>query len=356
MLSRVAENVYWLARYLERAESTARLVNINANLLLDLPPEYRPGWLALIDITGSRELFDARERRAEERDVVHFLIADLDNPGSILSSVRSARENARMLRDVLPNEVWEHMNELFMEIKEKLPAALSKRIRFHFLQRIIRGMQALTGELEGTMSRNDAFTLLMLGRNLERADMTSRIIDVRSAQLLPEDAPGFGPFDTIQWLNLLKSLSGYQMYRLSQRTHVSRSAVLEFVLRDLRFPRACQFCLKEVEHFLRALPRSGGVLGSLGGARSFLDKATLATLDQAALHEFIDRLQLHIIVVHEGIAQTYFPPRAGAGGQSQVQFCSDERQKVSLLSDAPRSECGILEESVKLTVPHQSRP
>ena len=356
MLSRVAENVYWLARYLERAENTARLVNVNANLLLDLPPEYRPGWLALIDITGSRELFDARERRAEERDVVHFLIADLDNPGSILSSVRSARENARMLRDVLPNEVWEHMNELFMEIKEKLPAALSKRIRFHFLQRIIRGMQALTGELEGTMSRNDAFTLLMLGRNLERADMTSRIIDVRSAQLLPEDAPGFGPFDTIQWLNLLKSLSGYQMYRLSQRTHVSRSAVLEFVLRDLRFPRACQFCLKEVEHFLRALPRSAGVLGSLGGARSFLDKATLATLDQAALHEFIDRLQLHIIVVHEGIAQTYFPPRAGAGGQSQVQFCSDERQKVSLLSDAPRSECGILEESVKLTVPHQSRP
>jgi uncharacterized alpha-E superfamily protein len=356
MLSRVAENVYWLARYLERAENTARLVNVNANLLLDLPPEYRPGWLALIDITGSRELCDAREKRAEERDVVHFLIADLDNPGSILSSVRSARENARMLRDVLPNEVWEHMNELFMEIKEKLPAALSKRTRFHFLQRIIRGMQTLTGELEGTMSRNDAFTLLMLGRNLERADMTSRIIDVRSAQLLPEDAPGFAPFDTIQWLNLLKSLSGYQMYRLSQRTRVSRSAVLEFVLRDLRFPRACQFCLKEVEHFLRALPRSAGVLGSLGGARSFLDKATLATLDQAGLHELIDRLQLHIIVVHEGIAQTYFPPRAGAGSQSQVQVSSDERHKAPLFLEAPRSERGILEESVKLTVPHQSRP
>ena len=335
MLSRVAENVYWLARYLERAENTARLVNVNANLLLDLPPEYRPGWLALIDITGSRELFDAREKRAEERDVVHFLIADLDNPGSILSSVRSARENARMLRDVLPNEVWEHMNELFMEIKEKLPAALSKRTRFHFLQRIIRGMQTLTGELEGTMSRNDAFTLLMLGRNLERADMTSRIIDVRSAQLLPADAPGFRPFDTIQWLNLLKTLSGYQMYRLSQRTRVSRSAVLDFVLRDLQFPRACLFCLKEVEHFLRALPRSAGVLGSLEGARSFLDNATLATLDQPGLHELIDRLQLHIIVVHEGIAQTYFPPRVGASGQSQVQFSSDERQTIPLSSDAP---------------------
>src|SRR5579863_2329759 len=317
MLSRVAENVYWLARYLERAENMARLVNVNANMLLDLPPKYRPGWLALIDITGSRERFNGREKRAEERDIVHFLVADLENPGSIFSSVSSARENARTLRDVLPNEVWEHMNELFMDIKEKLPAALGKRTRFHFLQHIIRGMQTLTGQLEGTMSRNDAFTLLMLGRNLERADMTSRIIDVRSAQLLPKDAPGFQPFETIHWLNLLKSLSGYQMYRLSQRTRVSRSAVLEFVLRDLQFPRACLFCLKEVEQFLQALPRSAGVLHSLEEACSFLDSAQPATLDQPALHELLDRLQLHIIIVHEGIAQSYFPQRAEAGGQSQ---------------------------------------
>jgi uncharacterized alpha-E superfamily protein len=129
LLSRVAENVYWLARYLERAENSARLINVNSNMLLDLPPEYRPGWLALIDITGSRELFDKRERRVEERDIVNFLIADLDNPGSILASIRAARENARTLRDVLPNDVWEHLNELFMEIKEELPTALGKRAR-----------------------------------------------------------------------------------------------------------------------------------------------------------------------------------------------------------------------------------
>jgi uncharacterized alpha-E superfamily protein len=333
VLSRVAENVYWLARYLERAENTARLVNVNANLLLDLPPEYRPGWLALIDITGSRELFDAREKRAEEREIVNFLIADLDNPGSILAAIRAARENARTLRDVLPNEVWEHMNELFMEIKEELPAALAKRARFAFLQRIIRAMQTLTGELEGTMSRNDAFTLLTLGRNLERADMTSRIIDVRSAQRLPADAPGFGPFDTIQWLNLLKSLSGYQMYRLSQRTRVSRFAVLEFVLRDRYFPRACLFCLKEAEQALWGLPRSAGVLKVLEEARAFLANASLATLDQPGLHELIDRLQLHIIVVHEGIAHTYFPPAPGSSAQHQVQFSSDERQTLPLFSE-----------------------
>ena len=189
-------------------------------------------------------------------------------------------------------------------------------------------MQTLTGQLEGTMSRNDAYTFMMLGRNLERADMTSRIIDVRSAQLLPADAPGFQPFETIQWINVLNSLSGYQMYRLSQRTRVSRSAVLEFVLRDRQFPRACLFCLKEVEHYLQALPRSAEVLGSLGEACGFLASAQPATLDQPALHELLDRLQLHIIIVHEGIAQSYFPLRAGASGQSQLQFSSDERQKM----------------------------
>ena len=124
MLARVAENIYWLARYLERAENTARLINVNANLLLDLPREYGLGWLPLIDITGSRELFDKRERRVEERDIVQFLIADLENPGSILASISSARENARTLRDILPNEAWEHLNEFFMEFTAELPTAL----------------------------------------------------------------------------------------------------------------------------------------------------------------------------------------------------------------------------------------
>ena len=134
MLARVAENIYWLARYLERAENTARLISVNANLLLDLPVGYRLGWLPLIDITGSRELFDRSEQRSEERDIVQFLIAELDNPGSIRASLRFARENARTLRDVLPNEAWENLNEFFMEFTEELPAALNRRTRFKFLQ------------------------------------------------------------------------------------------------------------------------------------------------------------------------------------------------------------------------------
>jgi uncharacterized alpha-E superfamily protein len=329
MLARVGENVYWLARYLERAENTARLISVNANLLLDLPAGFAPGWEPLIDISGSRELFAARGKRADEREVVQFLIADPDNPGSIFSSWKMARENARTVRDLLPTESWELLNQFYLELTDELAAGLAKRARFNLLKRIVLASQTLTGGLEGTMNRNDAYTLLRLGRNLERADMTSRIVDVRSAQLLPADTPELRPFDTIQWMSVLKSLSGYQMYRLSRRTRVTRADVLEFVLRDREFPRACLFALNQTAACLRALPRSAGVLDTLGGAVAFLEHANLATLDQAGLHELIDRLQLHISGVHNGIAQTYFPAPA-APGMRQSQELAGTRQTRTL--------------------------
>ncbi len=334
MLARVVENVYWLARYLERAENTARLVSVNTNLLLDLPKGLAPGWQPLIDITGSREMFDARGSRADERDIVQYLLADPGNPGSILASFKMARENARTLRDIFPTEAWELLNQFFLEFVEELPTGLNKRTRFNFLKRIVLTSQTITGALEGTMNRNDAYTFLMLGRNLERADMTSRIVDVRSAQLLPADAPELRPFDTIQWMSVLKSLSGYEMYRLSRRARVSRTDVLEFVLRGEQFPRACLFSLRQIEQCLLALPRSAGVLDALAGVIKFIGAAEMATLDQPGLHELIDRLQLHIIGVHAGIAQTYFPSRGGAMGMRQMQW-SEGVRTLPLFADSP---------------------
>jgi uncharacterized alpha-E superfamily protein len=334
MLARVVEHVYWLARYLERAENTARLVSVNTNLLLDLPRGYAPGWQPLIDITGSRELFDTRAGRADERDIVQFLIAEDANPGSIVSSFKMARENARTLRDIFPTDSWELLNQFFQEFSEELPTGLNKRTRFNFLKRVVLTSQTLTGAIEGTMNRNDAYTFMLLGRNVERADMTSRIVDVRSAQLLPEDAPELRPFDTIQWMSVLKSLSGYEMYRLSRRTRVSRTDVLEFVVRGVEFPRACLFCLKQIEQCLLRLPRSSGVLDALAGAIGFVTAADLATLDQPGLHELIDRLQLHINGVHDGIAQTYFPTRAGMYTQRQTQW-SEAISSLPLFAEGP---------------------
>jgi uncharacterized alpha-E superfamily protein len=176
------------------------------------------------------------------------------------------------------------------------------------------------------MNRNDAHTFSLLGRNLERADMTSRIVDVRSAQLLPAETPELRPFETVQWMSVLKSLSGYQMYRLKMRTRVKRTEVLQFLLRDDEFPRSCQFCLKQVEGALAPLPRSDSVLEVLEGAARFIHRAPLATLDQPALHGLIDDIQLRISNVHSRLAEIYFPSGEISGVQRMTGQSQSQRQ------------------------------
>jgi uncharacterized alpha-E superfamily protein len=330
MLARVVENVYWLSRYLERAENTARIIGVNTNLLLDLPGGIAPGWLPLVDISGNRAEFDARGTKGDERDVVHFLIAEKDNPGSICSSLNAARENARTLREILPTEAWELLNQFFADFTKELSTGLNKRTRFEFLKRIVITLQTIGGIFDGTMNRNDAYSFMLLGRNLERADMTSRIVDVRSAQLLPAETPELRPFESVQWMSVLKSLSGYQMYRLKMRSRVKRADVLQFLLRDDQFPRSCQFCLTQMEASLSPLPRSEGVLEVLETAKRFIERAPLATLDQPGLHELIDKIQLRIHGVHDGIAQIYFPSSVQAMQRMPSQTQSQSQRQTSL--------------------------
>ncbi len=337
MLARVVENMYWLSRYLERAENTARIIGVNTNLLLDLPGGIAPGWLPLVDISGARaefdRLHDGKATRGAERDVVHFLVADRGNPGSVCSSIHYARENARTLREILPTEAWELLNEFITDCTRNVDNAVNKRTRFEFLKRIVVTLQTIAGMLDGTMNRNDAYIFSLLGRNLERADMTSRIVDVRSAQLLPAETPELRPFESVQWMSVLKSLSGYQMYRLRMRTRVKRTDVLQFLLRDDQFPRSCQYCLMQIERSLKDLPRNEGVLDVLEGATRFIDRAPLATLDQPGLHELIDKLQLHINNVHDMIAANYFPSRDAGGVRrmpSQSQPAAQSQRQSSL--------------------------
>jgi uncharacterized alpha-E superfamily protein len=334
MLARVAENIYWLARYLERAENTARLISVNANLLLDLQRGYELGWLPLIDITGSRLAFDALKRRSDEREIVQFLIAEAENPGSISASLNAGRENARTLRDILPDEAWEILNEFFQEFTAELPTGLNRRTRYNFLKRIVLASQTLAGVLDGTMSRTDAYTFMMLGRNLERADMTSRIVDVRSAQILPADASDLGPFHTIQWISVLRSLSGQHMYRQTRRARVSRVESLDFALRDAEFPRSCMFCLRQIELGLRTLPRSSGVLDTLAGAHRFLALVNFADIDQAGLHQLIDHLQVYLNGVHASMAQAYFPALPG-NARRPMEQSQEGGSTLPLFADAP---------------------
>jgi uncharacterized alpha-E superfamily protein len=160
--------------------------------------------------------------------------------------------------------------------------------------------------------------------------MTSRIVDVRSAQLLPAETPELRPFETVQWMSVLKSLSGYQMYRLKMRTRVKRTDVLQFLLRDDEFPRSCQYCLTQIERSLKPLPRCESVLEVLETAALFIERAPLATLDQPGLHELIDKIQLRISDVHDGIASNYFPSHDASGIQRMVGLPTQSQRQTSL--------------------------
>ena len=308
MLSRVAENIYWMARYVERAENTARLVRVNANLLLDLPRGIAPGWEPLVSIMGVDEEFHKRRTRATERNVVKFLIGDSSNHCSILSSLQAARENCRTIRDIIPRSGWEQINELYLYARENVNAGLTKSGRHAYLARIIAGSQTINGLLGSVVLRDEAYQFLRIGRNLERADMTTRIIDVRSTDLLPEEAAESKTFDTIQWVSVLNSLSAYQAYRRKVQAQVRRGETLQFLFKNTLFPRAFIHCLYALEESLGELKNNQISLMEL---RKLIHKVSATQVDKLRkeqLHTFIDDLQLGIIKLHQAMAKTYFLP------------------------------------------------
>jgi uncharacterized alpha-E superfamily protein len=315
MLSRVAEHLYWMGRHLERAENTARLVNVNGSLVLDLPKHARPSWSSLIAITGSDELFQGHYPSAAEGYVVKFMLADDGNPGSILSSIRSARENARTVRDIIPREAWEQINEFYLTTRKHLAGGLSPKWRYAFLKEVILSVQQIAGILDGGMSHDAGFEFMCIGRNLERADMTTRIIDVRSANLVPQDTSELRPFDTVQWMSVLKSLTAYQMYRRSMQVRVSRAAVLRFLFQGDEFPRSVRHCVAAVEASVATLAHNEGPLRVLGRLKRAVMGTEVDHLSQSQLHTFIDDLQIGLGEVHDELSKPYFlPPVSAAPG------------------------------------------
>lgn len=323
MLSRVAGNIYWMARYLERAENTARLVNVNSHLLLDLPKNMTFGWESLIAITGCDNLFYESYKEPTERNVTKFLVGDEKNVSSILSCLAQTRENMRTSRDIIPADAWEQLNDLYLFVRNAVSNGITKRNRYDFLRKIILGCQQITGITAGTMNRDAAYNFLRMGCYLERADMTTRILDVRSANLLPkqseEGSVNLSPFDNIQWMSVLKSLTAYQMYRQRMRLRVKGEDVLKFLLQDSEFPRAVSYCLSIVETCLSGLPKNDTPLRGLGRLQRQIQSANVRELAHHGLHELIDELQISLGHVHDSIAVAYFGVDGSIQMQSQTQ-------------------------------------
>ena len=306
MLSRVANHIYWMARYLERAENTARLVSVNGTLILDLPREARPSWLSLIAITGSIEGFRTRHPEDGETNVVRYLVSDERNSGSILSSIQFARENARTIRDIIPREAWEQINCLYLSSRTALRGGLAPMRRSEELAQIILAVQQISGILEGGMSHDEGYEFLHLGQNLERADMTTRIIDVRCQDLAPEKAELLRPFENILWMSVLRSLTAYQMYRRHVQSQVRSDLVIRFLMCDAQFPRSLRYCLLAAKDCISRLPPCATGLAALCPLLEELDNADPETLGQSQLHEFIDQVQIGLNQVHAALSGCYF--------------------------------------------------
>ena len=306
MLSRVAENTYWMARYLERAEDTARLVNVTANLFLDLPRKFQIGWEPLLDIMNQRERFYKHYDTATETNVIRFLVTDLENSSSIFSSITIARENTRVIRDILPRDTWEAVNRLYLNAKENISDATKRIKRYDYLRNIIFDIQCISGILAGTMTHDEAYQFVRIGRNLERADMTSRILDVQSASLLTDLPEDMTPFQNIQWVSVLKSMSAYQMYRKSLHVSVKRPEVIRFLMQEELFPRSVQHCIVTLQSCVSTLPRNKKILNLLNDNYQKVKTAAVAKMDQEELHLFIDALQRSFITLHNQINKIYF--------------------------------------------------
>lgn len=305
MLSRTANSLYWIGRNIERAENTARLISVTGHLQLDLPKGIRQGWKSIVNILGNMEAFDKLGIENDERQIIKFMISDLNDPGSILSSLHMARESARTVRDVLPREAWEEINSLYQAAAADAPKSYWPKNRHAYLQQIVRGSQTVTGILSGSMLHDETYQFVRMGRNLERADMTTRIIDVRSADLVPPDEHSLTPFENIQWMSVLKSLTGYQMYRRSVLEPVRRRDVLEFLFKERRFPRAVLHCLGELEGCAQPLKKNTQVIARIHELAGTVEASDPGGLSQAELHLLIDELQLGLVKIDEAVRETY---------------------------------------------------
>ena len=307
MLSRVADNLYWFGRYLQRAENTARVVNVHANLLLDLPKKVQFGWAPLVEIFGADATFREHYTEYSEANVVRFLLIDAQNSGSILSSLNSAREILRTTRDHMQREIWEKLNDLHYYVQERGATALTRSKRQEFLSRVIDGSLLIYGMLNSNLSHDVGFQFMRIGTNLEQADMTTRIIDVRSSNLIRStNSEDLRPFQNIQWMSVLRSLTAYQMYRRHARIRVSGASVLRFLLQNREFPRSVTYGLNMIASTLPQLPHNRAIERAVDRTRALVQDANLEKLLESGLHEFVDEVQVGLADVHDTVSNAYF--------------------------------------------------
>jgi uncharacterized alpha-E superfamily protein len=309
MLSRVADSLYWINRYVERAENISRFVEVSEAMALDCPPGSAEPWLPLIDASGDRELFDGIHPSGGPQEVVDFLVRDDRNPNSLVHCISHARENARQIREVITTEMWEQINDIYWRLQED---DFWQQPPQEQLREIRQACQLFYGITDSTLSRDLSWQFSRLGRLLERADKTTRILDVKYFLLLPSPEEVGGVLDELQWIALLRTAGAYQMFRQSRQRAIAPEAVAEFLLLDPIFPRSVRYCLERISETLRIIrnrtvPGPPDDLECLSGL--VLARWSYTRIDElisSGLHEAIDRVQQDFNSLHDLIEARYF--------------------------------------------------
>jgi uncharacterized alpha-E superfamily protein len=313
MLSRVANSIYWISRYIERAENYARFIEANINLMLDLPSPVKEQWEPLIMVTGDSSLFMSKYQEYTKNNVIKFLVTDKDNPNSIISCIAKARENARTVQEVINSGMWFQINELFLTIKNRLlKRNWDNDTLDELISEIFKGSHLLNGIMDATFSHNEAWHFAYMGRMLERADKTIRIINMKNYYLLDsEKVVNSTSLGLLQWTSLLKSVSAHEMYR-KKYPQLKVEKIVEFLLLDNSFPRAVKYTIARAERSLHIITGNQSFAFTcscekeIGKLRAKLEFTEVSEIFEKGLHEFLDSVLVKINAVGDSIFETFF--------------------------------------------------
>jgi uncharacterized alpha-E superfamily protein len=338
MLSRVAHSLYWMARYIERAENIARLVDVNLQLLLDLheldDKKLAAYWLPIVQATGDEKEFFKLHPRATREAVTEFLVFQNENPNSIVQVIWQARENARMVRDQLTLELWEELNRLYLFVHSPQARKVWDRSPSEFFQEIRSGSLHLIGIASATLLHDEGWWFVQTGQFLERADKTTRILDVRYETLPERGAPEtVSQTDVLEWSAVLRSCSARDAYKTFYGANVHPRLVAEFLLFNDSFPRSVRFCVSELNRALRRI--SGVAEGNFCNDAEkltgrFLAELQFSTVDEIfdrGLHQYLDEAQTKLNDIGAALFRTYiFQPFQNPEGEHLVQQEEQQQQ------------------------------
>lgn len=331
MLSRVANSLYWMSRYLERAENTARIADASLQLLLDFrnldDGRLARHWVPIVQSLGDEERFFAAYGAADGPSVTDFLVFRADNPNSILSSIAQARENARVVRDQITADTWEEINRLHLFLRSPRARQLWRSAPDEFFAEIKRSSLYLQGLMLATVAQTETWHFLQAGKYLERADKTTRLLDARHQSLPARGRPGaLNESDALDWVGVLRSCSGLEAYRQAHGAELNPALIAEMLILSDEFPRSVRFCLDRLDRALHAIsgtapPRFCNDAERLSGRLlAELQFSTVDDMFSVGLHDYVDQLQVKFNGIGEALFNAYiFLPFLESDTDSQRQ-------------------------------------